>query len=45
MDGQCWTHEEFILAFDLYGRIHIRKTDVITLVELIGLRPSTVSYG
>jgi HNH endonuclease len=44
-----WTHEELIVAFNLYckipfGKIHIRNPDVIDLAKSIGRTPSAVSW-
>ncbi len=44
-----WTHDELIVAFNLYckipfGRIHIRNPLVIELAKAIGRSPSAVSW-
>lgn len=49
MPRRDWTHEELIIAFNLYckipfGRIHIRNPLVIELAEAIGRTPSAVSW-
>lgn len=48
MAVRTWTHEEFILALDLYfrisfGSIHKNNPDIIKLSELIGRTPSSVA--
>ena len=48
-DGQNWTREEHILAFNLYckipfGTIHMRNPRIIELARLLGRRVGSVSY-
>jgi len=47
-DGQNWTREEHIIAFQLYsripfGRIHMRNPDVIELAALLGRKVGSAS--
>ncbi len=47
-DGQDWTREEHIIAFQLYsripfGRIHMRNPEVIELAALLGRRVGSAS--
>ncbi|MFZ0520287.1 MAG: HNH endonuclease [Candidatus Acidiferrales bacterium] len=49
MPRRDWTHQELIVAFNLYcripfGRIHIRNPLVIRLANAIGRTPSAVSW-
>lgn len=46
---RTWTHEELILAFNLYcktpfGKIHIKNQDIVELAELLNRTPSAVSW-
>jgi putative restriction endonuclease len=49
MKRRSWSHDELILAFNLYcktpfGRMHGRNPEVIELARLIGRTPSAVSW-
>ena len=49
MPSNKWTHEELILAFNLYckipfGTIHIRNPQIISLAKILGRTPSAVSW-
>ncbi len=46
--GTAWSHDELILAFDLYcrlpfGQLHKTHRDIIRLAEVLGRSPSSVS--
>ncbi|HQT91837.1 MAG TPA: HNH endonuclease [Candidatus Kryptobacter bacterium] len=49
MPRKFWSHEELILALNLYcktpfGRIHIHNPEIVSLAKLIGRTPSSVSW-
>ncbi len=49
MPRNSWSHDELIVAFNLYckipfGRIHNRNPEIIELASFIGRTPSAVSY-
>jgi putative restriction endonuclease len=49
MPRHSWSHDELVLAFNLYcktpfGKIHNRNPDVIALARSIGRTPSAVSW-
>jgi len=49
MPRQNWSHDELVLAFNLYckipfGKIHNRNPDLIALARSIGRTPSAVSW-
>ena len=49
MAYSIWTHNELIVAFNLYckipfGRIHIHNPQIITLAKAIDRTPSAVSW-
>ena len=49
MAKKVWTHEELIIAFNLYcktpfGRIHINNPDIVSLAKLIKRTPYAVSW-
>ncbi len=49
MPTKNWSHEELIVAFNLYcktpfGRIHIRNPEIIALAKILNRTPSSVSW-
>jgi putative restriction endonuclease len=49
MGRQNWTHDELIIAFNLYcktsfGKIHVRNPEIISLAKLLGRTPAAVSW-
>lgn len=49
MPQNLWTHEEHLLAFNLYcripyGTIHLRNPKIIELAKVLGRTPGAVSY-